>query len=201
MKASTRICLIQFLPLGVSLVLFLTALVSFLMTYGETLPFLVWMAAVLLTAWLLRRLLRNLATSLMVFALSIPILWPIDAFFHYPFLRTISVLSFWGPQISAFPSPSGNSTAYIYNYSFLDSAYAVRISRGFGFPGRRYFVPLGRQMDAGITARWNGGKFDVTVPSLGSTTLSYDEKTREVTLDKKYLDYLTTEPGTIVRSS
>lgn len=188
MKASTRICLIEFLRIIVSLALFLAALIGFLVTYGETFPFIVWMSIMLLTAWLLRHLLRNLAISLMAFAMSIPILWPLDAFFHYPFLRTISALSFWSPKISAFTSPSGKCTAYIYNCGFVDSHYEVRISRGLWFPGERHSVPLGRLMDAGITARWDGPKFNVTVPSLGATTLSYDERTDKVTLDKKYLD-------------
>jgi hypothetical protein len=199
MKASSRICLLQLLRIGVSLPLFLTALIGFLMTYGETFLFLVWMAAVLFTAWLFRRHLRPLATSLMVFALSIPILWPIDAFFHYPFLRAISAVSFWGPQITAFPSPSGSCTAYVYNYSFLDSAYSVRIAHYLSFPGRPYFVPLGKLDDAGIKPSWEDGKFTVAVPSLGTSTLSYDEKTRQVTLKKKYLDYVPTQPETIIK--
>jgi len=161
----------------------IAVLIGFRLCYASTVPFLCWVASTVAVAFALRRRLRRFSISLFVLGLGGLLLWPIDAFLSFPVLRGLHSMVPFGPDITVFPSPSGHCVAYVYNHSFLDSAYEVRFAHALAFPGDRHWVPFGTLADARIEPRWDSGTFTVDVSGLGITLL-YDERTRTITLPK-----------------
>ena len=94
-----------FLTIGAALS-FAAALIGFPIAYGAFLPFLVWFTLVLLLGCLLRRHRRKLSGMLLVLAGSAMLLWPVDALYKFPVLRTFYEFRPFGPTVTALRSPS-----------------------------------------------------------------------------------------------
>lgn len=157
--------------------------VAFVICYGYTLPFVGWLVLVGLLAVSLRRRAKCFSVFLWAWVVAGLVLWPLDAALKFPVLRKMYGLMLFGPRVTPYPSPSGKSTAYVFNHGFVDSAFSVRVAHGLGFPEKGRFVPLGTLSDTDIEPRWQGRHFVVRVSGLG-TTLYYDEETKTMTTAK-----------------
>jgi hypothetical protein len=168
-------------------VLFLVAAVtvcgSLLVTYGSEKHYLGALAFSLAISGALLLRSRKLGVSLSIVTALGAALWPVDAYFYFPVLRTLQARVPYGPTISVFPSPSGKSTAYVYDYGFLDSSYVLRVSRGWRFPGQSTYIESERDSFT-ASAKWEGERLIVS-NDTGTFTLVYSERTGEIEITRK----------------
>ena len=152
---------------------------ALLLSYGELALFLGCIGFIVGLALLTWRVMRGFSLSMALLAVCTVIVWGIDSSTQYPLLRGVQELAPFGPSITLAPSPSGKTTAYIYDYSFLDSAYAVAFARGRSFPGKLNWVHYDQAADFGINEKWDGAFFRVEAGG-GPVVLTYSEAANRV---------------------
>lgn len=153
---------------------------ALLLSYGHLFLFLGCIGLIGCLAILTRKAARGFSITLSLLAVGTVITWGVDSSVQYPLLRKIQASVPFGPGITVERSPSGRTTAYIYNYSFLDSAYAVSFAQGRSFPGKLTWIRYDKESDFSIHAQWNGSIFRV-VANGGPEVLTYSETTNRVT--------------------
>jgi hypothetical protein len=156
---------------------------ALLLSYGDLSLFLGCIGFIVGLALLAWRVMRFVSLSMVLLAVCALGVWGIDSSMRYPLLRGLQHLMPFGPSITVARSPSGQATAYIYDYSFLDSAYAVSFARGLNFPGERNWIRYDKAADFSITAKWEGEFFRVEAGG-GPEVLTYSEAANRVILSK-----------------
>jgi hypothetical protein len=152
---------------------------ALLLSYGDLSLFLGCISFIVGLALLTWRVMRGFSLSMVLLAVCTVIVWGIDSSTQYPLLRGVQELVPFGPGITLARSPSGKTTAYVYDYSFLDSAYAVSFARGRGFPGELNWIRYDQAADFSINAKWDGEFFRVEAGG-GPVVLTYSETENRV---------------------
>ena len=127
---------------------------ALLLSYGELALFLGCMGFIAGLALVTCRVMRDFSLSMTLLVVCAAGVWGVDSTMQYPILRWLQSSAPFGPSITVAQSPSGKTTAYIYNHGFLDSAYAVCFARGHGFPGKSNWIRYDQAADYTITAEW-----------------------------------------------